>query len=126
MGAPVLTSSAGWSGTREDRHARVCAMWTALDLAHVGWPAAADRLRASRATVSAGAAEQLLLADSTSQSGGYMPQVTVPVDVLHWVLAVLPIVVLLVFLVPLRWRAPEAAPVAMFTVAIVALIAFKT
>ena len=50
----------------------------------------------------------------------------VPVDVLHWVLAVLPIVVLLVFLVPLRWRAPEAAPVAMFTVAIVALVAFKT
>jgi hypothetical protein len=41
-------------------------------------------------------------------------------------LAVLPIVVLLVFLVPLRWRAPEAAPVAMFTVAIVALVAFKT
>ena len=50
----------------------------------------------------------------------------VPVDVLHWVLAVLPIVVLLVFLVPLRWRAPEAAPMAMFTVAIVALVAFKT
>ena len=49
----------------------------------------------------------------------------VPVDVLHWVLAILPIVVLLVFLVPLRWRAPEAAPMAMFTVALVALIAFK-
>ena len=50
----------------------------------------------------------------------------VPVDFLHWVLAVLPIVALLVFLVPLRWRAPEAGPVAMFTAAIVALLAFKT
>src|SRR5262245_91819 len=50
----------------------------------------------------------------------------VPVDLLHWVLAVLPIVALLVFLVPLRWRAPEAGPVAMFTAAIVALLAFRT
>lgn len=50
----------------------------------------------------------------------------VPVNVLHWVLAVLPIIVLLVLLVPLRWRAPEAAPMAMFTVAIVALAAFET
>ena len=55
-----------------------------------------------------------------------MNSTEVPVDVLHWILAVLPIVVLLVFLVPLRWRAPEAAPLAMFTVAIVALLAFKT
>jgi lactate permease len=50
----------------------------------------------------------------------------VPVGLGHWLLAVLPIVVLLVFLVPLRWRAPEAAPLAMFTVAIVSLVAFKT
>jgi lactate permease len=50
----------------------------------------------------------------------------VPVDVFHWTLAVLPIVALLVFLVPLRWRAPEAGPVAMFTAAFVALVAFKT
>lgn len=50
----------------------------------------------------------------------------VPVDALHWVLALLPIVALLVFLVPLRWRAPEAGPMAMFTAAVVALLAFKT
>src|SRR5690349_15656142 len=50
----------------------------------------------------------------------------VPVDLLHWVLATLPIIALLVFLVPLRWRAPEAGPMAMFTAAIVALIAFRT
>ena len=52
--------------------------------------------------------------------------VPVPVDVGHWLLAILPIVVLLVLLVPLRWRAPEAAPVAMLVTGIVALTAFKT
>src|ERR671917_1072928 len=55
-----------------------------------------------------------------------MEMVQVPVDVLHWLLAILPIVALLVFLVPLRWRAPEAAPMAMFTAAIIALLAFRT
>ncbi|MGZ4590663.1 MAG: L-lactate permease [Actinomycetes bacterium] len=52
--------------------------------------------------------------------------VGVPVDLGHWILAVLPVVALLVLLVPLRWRAPEAAPVAMFIAAIVALGWFKT
>jgi len=55
-----------------------------------------------------------------------MQAAQVPVDVLHWVLAILSIVALLVFLVPLRWRAPEAGPMAMFTAGIVALIAFQT
>src|SRR5262244_2332536 len=55
-----------------------------------------------------------------------MTTAPVPVDLLHWLLAILPIVALLVFLVPLRWRAPEAGPMAMFTAAIVALVAFKT
>jgi lactate permease len=55
-----------------------------------------------------------------------MEAAPVPVDLLHWLLAILPIVALLVFLVPLRWRAPEAGPMAMFTAAIVALLAFRT
>jgi lactate permease len=55
-----------------------------------------------------------------------MESTQIPVDLLHWILAILSIVALLVFLVPLRWRAPEAGPVAMFVAAIVALIAFKT
>lgn len=55
-----------------------------------------------------------------------MESAQVPVDLLHWVLAILPIVALLVFLVPLKWRAPEAGPMAMFTAAIVALVAFRT
>jgi lactate permease len=55
-----------------------------------------------------------------------MQATEVPVDLLHWILATLSIVALLIFLVPLRWRAPEAAPIAMFTAAIVALVAFRT
>jgi lactate permease len=55
-----------------------------------------------------------------------MVMADVPVGLGHWILAILPIVVLLVFLVPLRWRVSEAAPLAMFTVAIVSLVAFKT
>jgi lactate permease len=55
-----------------------------------------------------------------------MEAAQVPVDLLHWVLAILPIIALLIFLVPLRWRAPEAGPMAMFTAAIVALLAFRT
>src|SRR5215469_9957717 len=55
-----------------------------------------------------------------------MQATQVPVDLLHWMLAILPIVALLVFLVPLKWRAPEAGPMAMFTAAIVALLAFRT
>ncbi len=55
-----------------------------------------------------------------------MSSAQVPVDLLHWILAIMPIVALLVFLVPLKWRAPEAGPMAMFTAAIVALLAFRT
>ena len=55
-----------------------------------------------------------------------MPEAQVPVDLWHWILATLPIVVLLVFLVPLKWRAPEAGPMAMFAAALVALVAFRT
>lgn len=47
----------------------------------------------------------------------------VPVDLLHWVLAAASIIALLIFLVPLRWRAPEAGPAAMFVSALVALLA---
>jgi lactate permease len=55
-----------------------------------------------------------------------METAQVPVDVLHWVLAILSIVALLVLLVPLRWRAPEAAPMSMFIAGIIALTAFRT
>jgi hypothetical protein len=49
-----------------------------------------------------------------------------PVDLLRWILALLPIVVLLVFMVLLRWTAPQAGPMGMFTAAAMALVAFAT
>lgn len=55
-----------------------------------------------------------------------MNDTQLPIDLLHWLLALLPIVVLLVLLVPLRWKAPEAGPMGMFTAAIIALLAFQT
>ncbi|HEY1611268.1 MAG TPA: L-lactate permease [Paraburkholderia sp.] len=55
-----------------------------------------------------------------------MAETTIPVDLLHWILATLSIIALLVFLVPLRWRAPEAGPGAMFVAGIIALAAFRT
>ena len=51
---------------------------------------------------------------------------SLPVDLLHWILALLPIVVLLVLLVLLRWTAPQAGPMGMFAAAAVALFAFAT
>jgi lactate permease len=49
-----------------------------------------------------------------------------PIDLLHCILAAASIIALLIFLVPLRWRAPEAGPAAMFVGAVVALLAFRT
>src|SRR3954453_20324544 len=55
-----------------------------------------------------------------------MGDTQLPVDLLHWTLAVLPIVVLLVLLVLRRWTAPQAGPMGMFTAAAVAVLAFAT
>lgn len=56
-----------------------------------------------------------------------MPNETqLPLNLGIWLLALTPIVVLLVLLVVLRWRAPQAGPVGMFAAAIVALLAFRT
>ncbi|HTH61099.1 MAG TPA: L-lactate permease [Paraburkholderia sp.] len=55
-----------------------------------------------------------------------MSEATIPIDLLHWILATLSIVALLVFLVPLRWRAPEAGPGAMFVAGLLAFFAFRT
>lgn len=50
----------------------------------------------------------------------------VPVDLLSWILALLPLVVLLILLVVLRWTAPQAGSLGMFVAAGVALLAFRT
>jgi lactate permease len=55
-----------------------------------------------------------------------MENTELPVDLWRWALALLPIVVLLVLLVPLRWQATEAGPVGMFITVGIALLAFQT
>ncbi len=55
-----------------------------------------------------------------------MPEATPPIDLLHWGAALLPLVVLLVLLVGLRWKAPEAGPVGLFLAAAIALLLFRT
>lgn len=55
-----------------------------------------------------------------------MDDVQLPIDILRWSLALLPIIVLLVLLVLLRWTAPQAGPVGMFTAAAIALFVFQT
>ncbi|MCB0999977.1 MAG: L-lactate permease [Acidimicrobiales bacterium] len=50
----------------------------------------------------------------------------VPVDLVHWGLAIVPIAVLLVLLAVLRWKAPEAGPIGLVVAAGVALFAFRT
>ena len=43
-----------------------------------------------------------------------------PVDLFHWSVALVPIIVLLVLLVGLRWKAPQAGPIGMFLAALIA------
>ena len=49
-----------------------------------------------------------------------------PIDLLHWSLALVPIVVLLILLVGRRWSAPEAGPIGVFAAALIAIFAFQT
>lgn len=49
-----------------------------------------------------------------------------PITLLHWILALLPILVLLFLLVFRRWKGPQAGPVSMFTAWAVALLFFRT
>jgi lactate permease len=53
-----------------------------------------------------------------------MQDTQLPVDLLHWGLALTPLIVLLVLLVALRWKAPEAAPVGLAVATAVAVLAF--
>jgi lactate permease len=52
-------------------------------------------------------------------------EIPIPVDVLTWSVALLPIVVLLVILVGLRWQAPEAGPIGLFVAAVAAILVFR-
>ena len=48
-----------------------------------------------------------------------------PVDLLHWSVALVPIIALLVLMVGLRWKAPQAGPVGMFLAALIAFFVFQ-
>lgn len=50
----------------------------------------------------------------------------IPIDWIHWLLAVSPIIILAFLLVKLRWTAQQAGAVGMFAAAAVALLAFRT
>lgn len=55
-----------------------------------------------------------------------MADTELPIDALHWSFSLLPVLVLLVALVLLRWRAAEAGPLGMFVAGVVALTALRT
>ncbi|NLO90303.1 MAG: L-lactate permease [Clostridia bacterium] len=54
-----------------------------------------------------------------------MADFTVPVDALHWIAAIAPIIILLLLLVWGRWGAAEAGSVTWFLVAIVSVVIYK-
>jgi lactate permease len=49
-----------------------------------------------------------------------------PLDLFHWLIAIIPIAVLLLLLVVFHWRGIEAGPAGMITAAIIALLVFQT
>lgn len=49
-----------------------------------------------------------------------------PIDILHWIAALLPIAALMFFLVGLRWKGIEAGPLGMLAAGLVALLVFRT
>ena len=55
-----------------------------------------------------------------------MQNTLIPVDVLHWLAAAAPIIILAFLLVQLRWTAQQAGTTGMFVAAVVALFLFRT
>jgi lactate permease len=55
-----------------------------------------------------------------------MTELQIPIDLLRWSYALLPILVLMVLMVVLRWTAPQAGMFGMFAAAGIALFAFQT
>lgn len=55
-----------------------------------------------------------------------MPETQLPIDIFHWLLASAPLLTLLIFLILLRWKAPEAGPLGMFVAAAIAIFFYQT
>lgn len=49
-----------------------------------------------------------------------------PIDIFHWLIAMVPIAVLLILLIGFHWRGIEAGPAGMLTAALIALLIFRT
>ncbi|WP_199489153.1 L-lactate permease [Micromonospora craniellae] len=54
-----------------------------------------------------------------------MSETTLPINLGTWLLAISPILLLLLLLAVLRWKAPQAGPVGMFLAVAVALLFFR-
>lgn len=55
-----------------------------------------------------------------------MNNTQLPVDIVHWIVGLLPIMVLLILLVGLRWKGIEAGPLGMLAAGLVGLFVFRT
>lgn len=55
-----------------------------------------------------------------------MQETELPITIINWLLAFSPLLVLLIFLIGLRWKAPEAGPLGMFVAAAIAIFIFQT
>ncbi|MEX0649029.1 MAG: L-lactate permease [Balneolaceae bacterium] len=55
-----------------------------------------------------------------------MQDTQLPIDLIHWSLALLPLIVLLILLIGAQWKAPEAGPIGMFIAAGIAVFVYQT
>ncbi|MEX2573890.1 MAG: L-lactate permease, partial [Balneolaceae bacterium] len=55
-----------------------------------------------------------------------MQETQLPIDITHWILAFAPLLTLLIFLILLRWKAPEAGPIGLFVAAAIAIFFYRT
>lgn len=53
-----------------------------------------------------------------------MQETQLPIDLVHWLLAFSPLLVLLFLLIVVRWKAPEAGPIGMFLAAGIAIFIY--
>jgi len=58
--------------------------------------------------------------------GGADQIMQLPVDILHWTLSVVPVIVLAFLLIQLRWTAQQAGALGIFVAAAIALLVFRT
>ncbi len=68
----------------------------------------------------------LALSSAIPAQNGELEDTDLPVDIWHWLLVIVPIAVLLILYVWRRWAGPEAAPIGLALVVIIAVTFFRT